>query len=466
MPDSGNPKPNRPTPSESSPTRKKPAAPRKRALPQPSVYFEGGDGLRAAFLRDQALSFGPIEPDPYKTLYRFASGVWLPDGEREVIARVTRLLGDRFRPNYAHNVIVALTNKRSPFDAERNTQFLNLPNGLLDWRTGELHEHDPTIGILPRIPVEWDPDATCPRIAEWLAEVLPEDCMDLAYELPGCCMYQGNPLHKAAMLTGEGRNGKGTYERLIEALLGPDNVSHVTPQSLDENRFASAELYGKLANLVGDVDPKTFRVTERFKQATGGDMMSAERKHGQPFSFRCDAFIIAAFNKLPQSADTTEGFLSRWGAVLPFQGYFPEGVADPSVEDKLHAPEELRGLLVKSVEGLQRVIGRNAFSKPRSVIDATKKFRMAADPYRQFFAEKLAARPKGFVFRSDLRAEWEVWSEENGHRTGRPGDLYSALRAGVRDVLGTEIEEGRRGGYDGFKGIDVVESAVRREISG
>lgn len=455
-----------PPPAESTPNRpirRRTVKPKKRRVPPPAAFFADGVGLRAAFLRDEVLATGPIEPDQHGTLYRFADGVWLPDGEREATHRAAALLQDRFRPAHAHNVVVALSNQPSPFSGAPVTRYLNLPNGLLDWRTGELSAHDPAVGILPRVPVDWDPDATCPRVEGWLAEVLPADCVDLAFEVIGYCLYNGYPIHKAVLLFGEGRNGKGTFLRLLLRLLGGDNVSHVTPQALDDNRFATAELYGKLANLVGDVDPRTFRVTEKFKQATGADKMAAERKHGQPFNFSSTATIVAAFNKLPQSADTTEGFFSRW-VVLPFAGYFPDGVADESVEAKLNAPEELQGLLVRAVYALRRLMERRAFPCPPSVENATKQFRAEADPYRQFIGEKLAPKPTGFVFRNAMRDEWATWADANGYPSGRPGDLYSALRGAVRDVLGAELTEGKRRGVEGFRGVEVVESGVIRAI--
>lgn len=52
--------------------------------------------------------------------------------------------------------------------------------------------------------------------------------------------------------------------------------------------------------------------------------MTAEAKYGAPFAFTCRALIVAAFNALPRSADTSEGFFSRW-LVVPFTGYFPPG---------------------------------------------------------------------------------------------------------------------------------------------
>jgi putative DNA primase/helicase len=76
------------------------------------------------------------------------------------------------------------------------------------------------------------------------------------------------PYHRAVLLFGHGRNGKGTFLRLIEKLIGPRFVSAVTLQSLGEGRFASADLFGKIANISGDLDARYIKRADVFKMAT------------------------------------------------------------------------------------------------------------------------------------------------------------------------------------------------------
>jgi hypothetical protein len=90
---------------------------------------------------------------------------------------------------------------------------LNLPNGLLDWRTGQLLPHDPAIPSTVRIPVPWNPEATCPFVDAFLASTLPEDCVRLLEEIAGYALLPDNPLHKAILFDGAGRNGKGNTLR-------------------------------------------------------------------------------------------------------------------------------------------------------------------------------------------------------------------------------------------------------------
>jgi putative DNA primase/helicase len=99
---------------------------------------------------------------------------------------------------------------------------------------------------------------------------------------------------------------------------------------------------------------------------TGGDLTTAERKHGQPFQFLCRALMIAAFNALPRSLDTTEGFFSRW-LVLRFVGYYPPGKADDGLLAQLATRTELEGLLGAAINSLRTVMEHKRFDLPASV---------------------------------------------------------------------------------------------------
>lgn len=422
--------------------------------PDPGKYLKKSVGLKVRTLAEDIEGVGLIGSDEIEELYYYVDGVWRRGGNREVHDRTRILLDQRYRPAHG-NAVSKWFSVRPPVisDSSANTKYLNLPDGLLNWRTGRLRKHSPKVASLARIPVEWDPDATCPHINDWVREVIPADCIELFYEIAGYMLYNGNPLHKAILLHGTGRNGKGAMLRLLGRLAGAANVSALTPQSLDENRFAAAELRGKLANLVGDVDPRIFKATERFKQATGGDLMEAERKYGHPFTFTCRALMVAAFNSYPRSADSTEGFFSRW-VVLPFTGYFPAGVAEPSVEDKMHDPAELRGLLVEAVEGLRRVMGRGEFKTPESVKREMRTFREAADPVRAFMSDAMV--PGDHVRRTDVYDAWAAWALANGHEVGSARRLYERLPGAALDVLGVQAEEGKSHGERVFRGVGVA----------
>lgn len=426
----------------------------KGKAPDRQSFIQPGVGLLAQQLATAIeQQVGPFAVDPGGQLYRYTAGVWRPDGENAIRRAAAVLLRDRYRIAHGATAVELFRIREPRFsDREYDTQYLNLPNGLLDWRTGMLHPHDSHVASTIRLPVEWRPDATCPAIAAWFDEVLSKGMQEFVEEVVGYLLLNDNPLHKALLLNGSGRNGKGTFLRLLRALVGDENVSSVSPQALDENRFRGAELFGKVANLVGDVDPRTFRATEVFKQITGGDTITAERKHQHPFQFRCRALMVAAFNTLPQTADTSEGFFSRW-IVVPFTGYFPAGRADLGMLEKLTTPTELQGLLVRAVAGLQRVMQRQAFALPSAVQEATTQYRQTADPVRSFLVEQVEACPDGFLPRTELYARYRTWSETNGRKPLSAAKFYNQVAAVSPDTLGAPIHEHTRVGQRGFLGV-------------
>src|SRR5437867_9784848 len=126
------------------------------------------------------------------------------------------------------------------------------------------------------------------------------------------CLLPTSRYRRAVMLLGPGSNGESLLLKLIVAMLGADNVSSVTLQGLSEDRFATAELFGKLANVAGDIDAKPVEGSGAFKTLTGEDSVTAERKYGQPFKFVNYATLIFSANEWPVSHDQTDAYFSRW----------------------------------------------------------------------------------------------------------------------------------------------------------
>jgi P4 family phage/plasmid primase-like protien len=424
-----------------------------------SRFFDPKHGIKTISLRRAVERTGKLAVGPGKLIYRHTDGMWVPDGESEVYRRTASLLRQRWRPTHAA-LVKSIVEHREPLisDDNQDVKYLNLPNGLLDWEEGVLYPHNSAVVSTIRLPIVWDEDAECPTIDKFFSEVFPSDALELAYEILGYMLYNDNPLHKAILLYGSGRNGKGTYLRLARMLAGHNNISAVTPQDLDASAFSSAQLYGKLANLVGDVDPRIFRSTEKFKQLTGGDHLMGQHKHKDPFVFMCRALMIAAFNALPRTADTTEGFFSRW-VVVPFTAFFPAGKADTSLVERLTRPEELQGLLRASVAGLQQVMRRGQFSLPASVVAATERFKMEADPMRGFIEERITScQPNNspVVPRTEVYLAYTMWAQLNGFHPMSAHRFYESFMAALTDVVEYPVRAITVHGTQAFRGISIT----------
>jgi putative DNA primase/helicase len=217
------------------------------------------------------------------------------------------------------------------------------------------------------------------------------------------------------MLLGHGANGKSTALMLLRALLGDRNVSAVALHALENNPFASADLYGRLANVFADLDARALQSSSTFKTITGGDVLRAERKHRDAFEFVPYARLLFSANQPPPTHDGSQAFFDRW-LVLPFdrriRGTNDE---DPDQLAKLAVPQELSGLLNRALAALSDLRARGRFEVTPAMFAAGKRFREHADSVAGFVAECCKWEPGARVGRPALYGSYKAWARDNNH---------------------------------------------------
>ena len=113
--------------------------------------------------------------------------------------------------------------------------------------------------------------------------------------------------------------------------------------NLEKNRFASAELHGKLLNAYADIDSSEVRNLGRLKQLVAGDSLQHERKYQDPFSSRTTARLLFSANTLPLMRDETNAMFDRL-IPLEFPYRFEEKEQDKDLIHKLTTDEEIERL--------------------------------------------------------------------------------------------------------------------------
>lgn len=417
----------------------------------PTGRYFGEGGLQALTLAGDVMALSPIRKGRDNIFWTYGGGVWSPDVD-VVEDRLVQLLGQRFRKTHLGTIEAVVRSYSDSITCDPVSEFINFTNGLLDWRTGELKPHDPDIPSTVQLGVPYDPQAKCPAFDQFVSEVVPPDVVETIWELIGYLMYSGNPLHKAVMLTGGGRNGKGTFLRVVERVLHRRNFTSVSLADLVENRFMAAQLFGRLANIAGDIDAKFIENTAKFKAITGGDVIPGEHKFKRPFDFVPWAVPVFSANKIPPSADTTVGYLSRW-LVVPFPHCF-EGREDRTLDLRLQVPSELRGIAAKGAAALPRLLDRGDFEVTASGREAREEFIRRVDQVRTWIAECCVMSPElGCTARTELYNAYKQWAFRDGHRAVRASEFYDRLEAaGALPVIVR--------GVRGFKYITVLDTGI------
>lgn len=417
-------------------------------------FIDPRDGLLAEALMRRVLKYvtcavGELD----ERFYIYDHGVWQP-GARQIGTVVSLSLGNAYRKSHLGTVLDKIKYEPSTpsIDCGPTPRWINCRNGLLDWRTGELFPHTPDVLSTTQVPVEWNPDADCPKFEQFLREVLPADCLEpmdggpgFVWEMLGYFLYSGNPHHIAVLLRGKGRNGKGVFLRVLERLLGTQNVSSVTLHDLADNRFRAASLYGKIANIAGDLDPKWLANTATFKAITGGDSISAEHKYGAAFNFTPWAVPVYSANKVFGSADSSEGYFARW-VVVPFPNSFL-GREDRHLDARLGSRDELEGVLRRAAEALPVLMRRGRLPEPATVKAAKHEFVVGGDRIRAWIDEHYELDREAWTARADLFEDFAMVADFDAGKPMSRQEFYNRLE-GIDGVY-----EAKRNGVRGFRGI-------------
>lgn len=262
-------------------------------------------------------------------------------------------------------------------DLKVNPYVINLKNTRLDIRTSNCLEFTPDAIEFDRIPVTYNPSAYCADLDKMLNRVFCGDreVINLFEEMLGAILIKHNRFQKAFLFYGSGSNGKSTILDLIKTFLGPRNYSAIALEKVTD-RFNTAELENKLANIGDDVDNVTLKDTGTLKKLFSGNAIMVERKGERPYTIEPYATHVYSCNAIPRSFDKSEGFYRRW-LLIPFNARFSvdDEDYDPMIGDKITSDEALSYLLNIGIRGAKRLMKKGYFTEPQSVKDALEAYK-------------------------------------------------------------------------------------------
>lgn len=354
---------------------------------------------------DEFLSEGNFVVSVGDNLFIYNNGYYQKDlnGNGDTVKVFQGKLQEKRTPNIVSNsikdLVMATQQSGSIFESDGTDFRVNAANGILDLNKFiqsdkpqinniDLIPHTPDYMSNSQIAIKFNPKATCPLIDKFLPEVLDLEDIPEFWKAIGYTLLPLNEFHKSFLFYGPPGTGKGTAQRLIEALLGSDNYTNQSLEVLEKNRFRVAELYGKMANICGELESAYLPRSSVFKQLTGGDTIAAEEKGQKPFSFICRATMFFSANELPTTNDKSDASLQRWkffGFDTKFRDTERE---DPFLKHKLTDEKQMEGFLIKSLYGLWDLI-HNGFQNTRRGSELSEEFKENNDSVYTFGQEYL-----------------------------------------------------------------------------
>ena len=318
-----------------------------------------------------------------------------------------------------------------PKDLDGDPWLLNVANGTIDLRTGELRPHSRDDLITKLIPIEYDPMAKCPRWEQFLDEIMLGN-KSLIYFLQraaGMSLAGDTSEHVLFTLYGTGRNGKSTFLNTLLAVMG-DYGAQAAPDLLmtkrgDRHPTELADLFGK--RLVVSIESEQGRrlAESLVKTLTGSDRIKARKMKQDFWEFEPTHHLWLATNHKPQIRGTDVAIWSRI-KLIPFNAQFLDGdpKQDKHLSKKLLA--ELPGILRWCVEGCL-AWQEAGLGVPEEVNEATENYRAEQDIIAAFLNDCCVIMPTAKATIRNVYKAYITWCEENGERPVSQRELGSRL---------------------------------------
>ena len=341
-------------------------------------------------------------------------------------------------------------------EVNSNPYIINLLNGLYDVISDTIRPHDFNYYSTIQFNVNYNQAATCPLFKKYLHDVLlgNEEQVSIIQEMLGYLLVPITSAQRMFVLHGEGNTGKSVLLHVINTiLLGRENVSNVTWQNLGD-KYKTAELYGKLANVFGDLPQKNLEDTGIFKALVGEDLITCEEKYKKPFSFKSTARLVFSCNKIPISYnDKTSGFYRRL-LIIPFNKVFTEQDRDEKLKAKLEG--EADGIFNYALVGLKRLM-RNGYRFTEGEINKKEleRYRIESDSALTFFSECCELCDTAVMPSNQFYANYCSYCKHNGLKPLSQKNFIHTIMENYKS-----IGSGRTSTYRTVTGVRVTDDTL------
>ncbi|QBQ53370.1 phage/plasmid primase, P4 family [Nitrosococcus wardiae] len=395
-------------------------------------------------------------------------------------AQLTRWMYDAtdsvgFTPRYMDSMLL-LIQRLNALPLPEAHGVIPFKNGHLDPVTRTLTPIKPENALTWALPFEYHPGAKCPTIQAWLQAATggDEEMVQLLHAFMAALLRGPSKYQKFLHLTGPGGTGKSTFIRLLQALVGEQNVTSTDLRRLEQNRFETALLYRKRLALIADTD-KYGGTINVLKSITGEDPLPLEIKHKQQAgNFIFEGLVVIASNEALKTSDHTSG-LERRRVTVPFKRRITQEEKDHwenlGGEAQLHA--EIPGLVNWVLDLPLEAIGHLICHPPLAVISANLEAMRDENPVSDWVMEccipsaedwtqigikrPFFDRDSGIAYFAHtedwLYANYLAWCQGNNRLPVSTRNFRHKLIDTLKNTLEVEVQELKRGPGMGIKGI-------------
>lgn len=309
-------------------------------------------------------------------------------------------------------------------EMNKNPYLLNFKNGTLNMKNGRLQKHNRRDYITKLVNLEYDPSAKCPHWLEFINKIFMGNAELIEYiqKSIGYSMTGDADLQCFYILHGQGSNGKGTFMKTIQTILGEYSATlkgnSLMAKMGDEGaRGDLAKLEDKYFVVVNELEEGKSFDEALVKSLSSGasEVVPVRRLYEEEFDLHPGFKMWMTTNKLPKITGTDQGIWRRVRKI-PFNYNFEtdENKDEHFFEEKLLP--EMPGILNWAVEGCLKW-RTEGMTVPDAVLYAINDYKYDMDPIQRFIDECCMLSETVKTNRISLYDVYCVWCKENKEYT-------------------------------------------------
>jgi len=303
-------------------------------------------------------------------------------------------------------------------------------NGILAITANKvtLSTFTPDFFIKNKINVNFNPHSKNPEFEKFIDQICPVDRL-LLQEVAGYLLIKGYPIHSIVWLYGElGNNGKGTFVRILRDIIGSENCSNISMESLCGNdNFARYEMRNSLWNVSPECRTTERLSVEPIQSMIGEDYHNANIKKIQKRpQIKNEAKLFYMGNTPLPIYNPPIGFWEKL-IVCHFPNTFLGKDANVNLEKELTSTENKRAYILNwMIAGAQRLIQNGMCFSGHGSLNLNKdNYATLDNPLDIFIDEMIDTETDAITSNSIVNECYRLFCKK--HNVAPKGDLRKAI---------------------------------------
>ena len=367
-----------------------------------------------------------------------------------LMSKLIKAVDYRYNPYDWRNVIEVLRTEVKLKQESDKPYLIPVANGIFNTREQQLLPFSPKYIFTSKIKTAYNVEATNPCINDfdfnkWLQSIACNDdeIVTLLWQVINEAINPNHTRNKIGFLIGDGNSGKGTFQTLLQNLIGTENIASLKPPQFAD-RFSKEMLVGKVCNIGDDISNAYLDEVSDLMSIATGDVIAIEPKGKPVYTVNLKLFCLFSGNGMPNVRNKSHGWYRRM-LLIPFNADFNGLYNDPRIKNTFLNDKAILEYVLKTALELQF----ETFIVPKSVKAEIDKYKLENDYYRAFVEEvfihenltRFEKLPLSHI--KDLLREY---MDETGIRQKLPYHFVNYLIKALNELTG-EVYESKNARY-------------------